>query len=85
MRVVLDVPEYSSTNGMKYKWEEGFDISVKVEDNEVRISANTAGLISLANQLLVLAQKDVPNGSHIHLDEFNSLNENSNELILEKI
>ena len=46
------------------------------------ISANREGLLSLANHLKKLA--DEVSGSHIHLDVFNSLEEGSAELILEK-
>ena len=68
---------------MGIKWEEGFKISVSVEGNTAIISANRKGLLSLANHLMVLVQEDP--GSHIHLDEHNSLEDNSAELILERI
>lgn len=58
---------------MKLNWENGFQIFVKVENGEVLISANQEGLISLANHLLNLAQNEVPEGVHLHLDEYNSL------------
>ena len=67
---------------MKLNWENDFQITAKIEDKIIHISANRAGLISLANHLTALAQ-EVP-GSHIHLDEFNSLEDNSNELIIER-
>ncbi len=68
---------------MEIKWEEGFTISVRVEGNTAIISANREGLLSLAKQLTALAET-VP-GSHIHLDEHNSLEDNSAELIIERI
>ena len=40
--------------------------------------------MSLARHLLVLAQEEAPSGSHIHLDSFNSLEDGSVELILDK-
>ena len=40
--------------------------------------------MSLARHLLVLAQEEAPSGCHIHLDEFNSLEDGSVELILDK-
>ena len=43
-----------------------------------------SGLISLARHLLTLAQDSVPKHSHIHLDEYNSLEEGSAELINQK-
>ena len=46
------------------------------------ISANKEGLLSLAAQLTALAEA-LP-GSHIHYDVFNSLEEGSAEMIIEK-
>ena len=69
---------------MEMKWEDGFMIAVKVEHNTVTISANKEGLLSMANHLTTLAQENAPD-AHFHLDEHNSLEENSSELIIEKI
>ena len=66
------------------KWEDGFTIAVKIENNAVIITANKEGLLSLANHLTALAQDNAP-GAHFHLDEHNSLEESSTELIIEKI
>ena len=68
---------------MEFTWEEGFSISVNIDRDTVVISANKAGLLSLANHLRALAQEQ-PRG-HFHLDEHNSLEENSRELIVELI
>ena len=62
--------------------EEGFMISVGTDRNTVVIRANREGLLSLANHMISLAE-EAP-GSHIHLDENNSLEESSAELIIEK-
>ena len=67
---------------MEVKWEDGFTIAVKSDVKEIDISANREGLISLANICLTLSER-AP-GSHIHLDEYNSLAEGSAELIIEK-
>ena len=69
---------------MEMKWEDGFTIAVKIENSAVTITANKEGLLSLANHLTALAQDNAP-GAHFHLDEHNSLEENSTELIIEKI
>lgn len=66
---------------MELKWEDGFKVKVMVEGNTVVISANREGLLSLANHMTALAQ-GMP-GSHIHLDEYNSLEDSSVELIVE--
>ena len=69
---------------MEIKWYEGFSIKVSVDtENNVLISANKEGLLSLATQLKALANEDT--GSHIHYDEYSSLEEDSSELIIEKI
>lgn len=39
----------------------------------------------MASHLLNLAQADVPLGTHIHLDSLNSLEDGSDEIIIEKI
>ena len=64
-------------------WEDGFTIKVISEEKEVVISANKEGSISLSNQLKALANESI--GSHIHYDEYNSLEDGSSELIIERI
>jgi hypothetical protein len=84
MEIKLEVPEYNPDRGIKYHWENGFDIEVKLEDGAVVLKANTAGLISLANHLLNLAQEKIPSNYHLHFDDSNSLEEGSVELIIQK-
>lgn len=48
------------------------------------IKGNKAGLISLASQLLTLAQDDFGNGYDIHLDKYSALEDNSIDLIIVK-
>ena len=67
---------------MKIKWVEGFEIRTAVENNEIVISANREGLLSLARQFTALA--DGAPGDHIHYDEHNSLEEGSAEMIIER-
>lgn len=68
---------------MEFHWEEGSVISVKMECGAVVISANREGLLSLSNHLRTLAEED--QGDHFHLDEYNSLEDGSLELVVEKI
>lgn len=68
---------------MNIEWEDGFTIKVKVKENTVVISANKEGLLSLARHLTDLADAEV--GNHIHYDEYNSLEEDSSEMIIERI
>lgn len=81
----IDIPKYERDSGLQLCWSDGFMIKVASENEEVVISANREGLISLANHLLNLAQTDVPSGTHIHLDENNSLEDGSQDIIIEKI
>ncbi len=67
---------------MKIEWADGCRISVDTHNKEVTISANREGLLSLARQLQSLAE-GMP-GDHIHYDEYNSLEEGSSELIIER-
>ena len=69
---------------MELHWEDDFTINVRIEEGgAVVVSANEAGLRSLATHLQALAEEEA--GSHIHYDEGNSLEEGSAELIVEKI
>ena len=67
---------------MKINWIDGFEIRVDHDHDEVVISANREGLLSLAGQLTALAD-GVP-GDHIHYDDNNSLEKGSVELIMER-
>ena len=68
---------------MKIEWVDGFKIEVGIDiDNDVVISANREGLLSLARQLTALANESI--GSHIHYDDYNSLEEGSIEMIILK-
>jgi hypothetical protein len=69
MKIELDIPEYS-TGGVGYIWDKSSKVECAVEEHEVVINANVEGLKSLAIALLSLSQRDVPEGSHIHLDDF---------------
>ena len=67
---------------MNLNWRNGFEIEVRIEDGAAVISANREGLLSLTDHLKALAE-EAP-GSHVHLDAYNSLEEGSAGLILEK-
>jgi len=63
-------------------WIDGFEIRTAVKSNKIVISANREGLLSLAKHLTALA--DGEPGEHVHYDEFNSLEEGSTEIIIER-
>ena len=58
-------------------------IRAAAKDGEIVISANREGLLSLAKQLMALAD-GVP-GDHIHYDEHNSLEAGSAEMVIERL
>ena len=68
---------------MRIEWIDGFKIQVSVENGEAVLSGNKEGLFSLGFQLIALAE-EAP-GSHIHYDQYNSLEDGSAELTIEKV
>ena len=68
---------------MRFEWIDGSTIRVITESGAVTVSANREGLLSLAKHLSRLAEEEP--GSHFHLDEHNSLEDGSDELIVELI
>jgi hypothetical protein len=68
---------------MRIEWVGDFKIDVRLDsDHTVVISANRDGLLSLARQLTTLADSFV--GSHIHYDDYNSLEDGSIPMIIQK-
>lgn len=67
---------------MNIEWVDGFEIHVGIGNNTVVIAANREGLLSLAGQLIALAEAEP--GSHIHYDGYNALEEGSVEMIISR-
>ncbi|WP_329386052.1 hypothetical protein OG625_26805 [Streptomyces sp. NBC_01351] len=67
-----------------FRWEADARIEVRGLGREVVIEANAAGLRTLAGHLLVLAGEGVPDGSHLHLEDGNGLEDGSLGLVLER-
>ncbi|MBF9239971.1 hypothetical protein I2I05_21445 [Hymenobacter sp. BT683] len=84
MEITLHVPNYAPERGIKYHWEDDSGITVRLEAGEVIIRANPAGLRTLANHLLNLAQEGMPVGSHMLFDSDNGLEDESVTLVLQK-
>ena len=80
----IEVKKYDAKKGLQLCWEQNYVIEVKKDEDEVVIIANSDGLISLATHMLTLAQEEVPLGTHIHYDKYNSLENESVDLIIEK-
>jgi len=85
MEIQIKVNDYNMQDGLKLNWTDNYKIEVNNNHGEIIISANEEGLLSLANHFLTLAQANVPTGTHIHLDEYNSLEEGSTEVVIQKI
>lgn len=84
MRLVIDIPDYDG-NSLDVIWEEGSEYAITVHNNDIMISANKSGLVSLAKQMLYMAHNNLPAGSHIHYDSFFTKGSNGcTELIVEK-
>ncbi|MFC1225993.1 hypothetical protein ACFE6N_19480 [Pedobacter sp. BG31] len=81
----INIPEYAQEKGAVSIWEDGFIIKSEVLNDQIMISANHVGLISLAKQLLSLAHAETSSGCHYHLDEHNSLESGSKEIVISKI
>ena len=82
MKVEVEIEPYDDDISINYV--DGFKITCQKDCDAILIKANAEGLNQLANICLTLAQNDAPNGSHLHLDEFNFLEEGSLELIISK-
>ena len=80
--IKINIPEYD--DAIELVWDDNYKIKTSTPYDTITIEANRDGLLSLARHLLLLAQEEVPNGSHFHLDEINSLEDNSVELIISK-
>ena len=64
----ISVPLYDA-EGFHFVWEDGFSIRCSINENSVWLEAN---------------REAVPEYGHIHLDEYNSLEDASAELIIIK-
>lgn len=85
MQITIHIPDYSPERGLSLEWDEGFAITVAKSGNGAIIKANQAGLLSLARILVSMAQTTIRTGYHLHLDSSNSLEDESIELIIEKL
>jgi hypothetical protein len=80
------LPEYNSSTGVRRDFEGDFRIAAVIDDSGIIVlKANRDGLISLAKQMIALAQPDVPYGSHFHYDAGTSLEDDSVDLIITKL
>ena len=85
MEIISEVTMYDENRGISYAWTDGFEIQTAIEDGVIYINANKEGLLSMANHLLNLAQDKIPKYHHMHFDEFNSLEDGSIHMIINKV
>lgn len=83
MKIIVDIPSYDG-DGVDVIWEDGSKYSINVNSNNVVISANKCGLISIAKQMLYMAYNNLPEGCHVHYDGFFTKMNGEYELIIEK-
>ena len=68
---------------MEIEWADGAELRVRIDHGAAVISANREGLLSLAKQLTAMAE--AAPGTHIHYDEYNSLEDGSSEMIIDHV
>ena len=85
MKLVIDLPDYRE-EGLHVFWDEGSVYKIHItEDKCVHLLANKNALISFAKQMLYMAYNDIPEGSHVHYDDFfTKVPDYGAEFILEK-
>lgn len=84
MKIILEVPDYDG-EALDVIWENGANYKIDVSSNEIVLSANQQGLISLAKQMLYMAHNDLLIGSHVHYDSFfTKLNTSKFNLLIER-
>lgn len=59
------------------EWRSGYCIEVRMVGRRILFAANQEGYLSLAGLCAVLAQPDMPDGDHIHLDRYCPLEDDS--------
>ena len=84
MKLTIEIPDYTTTDGIRYDWCDKSRIATSLHDGLFVLKANKEGLEALAKQLLQLSQNEIPKGYHLHYDEYNCLEDGSVEFIIEK-
>lgn len=82
MKVSVEIEPYD--DGIGIKWVDGSEITCAEDHGAFLIKANSEGLQLLASICLTLAQDEAPKHTHVHLDEYNFLEDGSVELIIAK-
>ena len=80
MKVIIDIPTNPSNDviyrngvsfcgGFRAKVEKNFKLAAVISDNALTIVGNEPGLLTLANLCYNLAQENVDDYRHIHVDK----------------
>jgi hypothetical protein len=88
-KIELLIPEANERWDSRFIWEPDYEITVQVDGKYAIIKGNSAGLISLAKFLIILAQDEAVPGDHRHFDagglgELGELDELSKSLIISR-
>ena len=84
MKICVDIPEYDG-KGIDVIWENNSNYCIEINGNQIALRGNKEALVSLAKQMLYLANDDIQHGAHVHFNSFFTGNSDSeNELIIEK-
>ncbi|MBQ6490948.1 MAG: hypothetical protein IJI88_01590 [Atopobiaceae bacterium] len=68
---------------MDIMWDPNSSVRARIDDGVAIIGANREGLLTLAENLVILARERP--GAHVHFDQHNSLEDGSCELIIERL
>jgi len=71
LKIEIEIPNYDPSKGLQTEWDTNFFLKTDMQHGDFVISADSEALKEIAIILLTLAQKDVPNGTHIHFDTWN--------------
>lgn len=85
MKIEVELPEYNPSVGFEFIWDDDYEIGVDLGHDGAIIKCNKAGLVSLAIQLLTLAQDEFKNGYDLHYSEGSPLSKGSIDLVIVKL
>ena len=85
MKVEIQIPEYHRNGGLSDATVDGHRLSVTIDNGEVLVFGNPAGLIWLATNLMALSQEPVPSGYHQHFSQDYGLEPESVDLVIGKL
>lgn len=84
MKLNINIPDYDDI-ATDVIWKKNSKIDISYDEKSVYICGNKNALISLAEQLLYFAYNKLPNGSHVHYDNFFcDLQKDSKELVISR-